>query len=65
MVIPVGFEPTPPGLRVRCPTVRLENHMELPVGFEPTILCLQGRCISVVLQEHMVLHKRVELLFSV
>ena len=51
MVIPVGFEPTSPGLKGRCPTIRRENHMELPVGFEPTIHCLQGSCITVVLQE--------------
>ena len=65
LVIPVGFEPTPPGLRVRCPTVRRENHMELPVGFEPTVHCLQGSCVTVSLQELMVLHKRIELLYPV
>ena len=53
MVIPVGFEPTSPGLKVRYPSVRREDHMELPVGFEPTIHCLQGRCVTVALQEQI------------
>ena len=29
VVIPVGLEPTLPGLKVRCPSVRRENHMVL------------------------------------
>ena len=52
MAIPLSFELRSAGLKVRGPTIRRENHMELPVGFEPTIRCLQGRCITVVLQEH-------------
>ena len=56
MVIPVGFEPTSPGLKVRYPSIRRENHMELPVGFEPTVRCLQGSRVTIAPQEH-VCHK--------
>ena len=55
-MIPVGFEPTSPGLKGRCPTIRRENHMELPVGFEPTVYCLQGSRVTIAPQEH-VCHK--------
>ena len=50
---PLRFELRSAGLRVRCPTVRRENHMELPVGFEPTIHCLQGSRVSFAPQEHI------------
>ena len=52
-MIPVGFEPTSPGLKVRYPSIRRENHMELPVGFEPTVRCLQGSRVTIAPQEHI------------
>ena len=57
VVIPVGLEPTSPGLRVRCLTIRPENHVVGRVGLEPTcfnVTDLQSAAVAAVPPADMV-----------